>query len=335
MTSNQQSLQDSTCTCGADSLSGKRIDVHHHLSPPAWVEEARARGVLEPLAGTWTVEDSLSDMDEAGIGKAILSITTPGLYFPSIAPEKGRRIARQSNEYGAYLAAQHPSRFGLFATIPLLDEIGSLREIEYALDVLKADGIGLVTSYGTKWLGDPSFFPVMEELNRRGAVVYTHPTVCNCCVNIMPGIPPTMIEFGTDTTRTIASILFDGSAARFPNIRWIFSHAGGSMPFLIERFVRHPILDPRVAPMFPDGVSATLQRFFYDTAQVANPAAMSALTKLVTAENILFGTDFPYRRGIEHVTGLRECGLFDAAQLESIEVRNASRLLGLNRSASA
>ena len=295
-----------------------RIDVHHHLSPPAWLTVARSRGI-DGLASNWTVEKSLADMDRGGIATAILSVTTPGVVFPDLDVAAGRRLARESNEYGAKLVADHRGRFGLFAAIPMYDVEGAQREIAYALDVLKADGIGLLTSYGDKWLGDPVFFPVMEELNRRKAVVYTHPTAANCCANLQPGVQPVMIEFGTDTTRTIASILFTGNARRFRDIRWIFSHAGGTMPFLIERFVRHPLLVPKVAPLFPQGVAAELKRFHYDTAQVANAAAMSALTKVVPTSQIVLGTDYPYRTGLDHVKGLRDCGVFNAAELKAIE----------------
>jgi predicted TIM-barrel fold metal-dependent hydrolase len=301
------------------SPSAGRIDVHHHLSPPTWVKEARARSQIDPLAANWTLQRSLDDMNRAGIAMAVLSVTTPGIVLPNLSVADGRRLARESNEYAAKLALDNPGRFGFFAVLPMLDTEGSLREIAYALDVLKADGIGLLTSYGDKWLGDPMFFPIMEELNRRKAVVYTHPTAANCCSNLQPDVPPVMIEFGTDTTRAIASILFSGNALRFRDIRWIFSHAGGTMPFLIERFVRHPLLVPKAAAMVPNGVAAELQRFYYDTAQVANPAAMTALTKIVPTSRIVFGTDYPYRTSLEHVKGLRECGVFSAAELQMIE----------------
>jgi predicted TIM-barrel fold metal-dependent hydrolase len=225
------------------------------------------------------------------------------------------------------LVGDRRGRFGLFAAIPMYDVEGAQREIAYALDVLKADGIGLLTSYGDKWLGDPVFFPIMEELNRRKAVVYTHPTAANCCGNLQPGVQPVMIEFGTDTTRAIASVLFTGNARRFRDIRWIFSHAGGTMPFLIERFVRNPILVPGSAPLFPEGVAAELRRFYYDTAQVANPAAMSALTKVVPVSQIVLGTDFPYRTGLDQVKGLRDCGVFSEPDLKRIERDTALSLL--------
>ena len=191
----------------------------------------------------WTAEKSLADMDQAGIAVAMLSVTQPGVNFTS--GEAARKLVRECNEYAAKLIADHPGRFGGFAMLPLTDIDGSLKEIAYALDTLKLDGIGLLTNYHDKWLGDPAFLPVMEELNRRKVVVYTHPATADCCVNLVRTEPPGMVEWGTDTTRTIGDIVFSGNAQKFRDIRWIFSHAGGTMPFLIERFVRHPLLDPK------------------------------------------------------------------------------------------
>jgi len=307
------------------SATAGRIDVHHHVSPPSWVSAARGR--IDPLASNWTVQRSLDDMDRAGIASSVVSITTPGVVMSGMQPAAMRQLARECNEFSARLAADHRGRFGFFAALPMLDTEGSLREIAYSLDVLKADGIGLLTSYGDKWLGDPAFFPIMEELNRRKVVVYTHPTAANCCTALQAKVPPVMIEFGTDTTRTIASILFDGNARRFRDIRWIFSHAGGTMPFLVERFVRHPLLVPSSAPLFPDGVAAELKRFYYDTAQAANPAAMSALTKVVPTSQVVFGSDYPYRTSLDHVNGIRTAGVFSPAEIGMIERGTALTLL--------
>jgi 6-methylsalicylate decarboxylase len=302
-----------------------RIDVHHHLSPPSYIAESIAKNFGEPLMRKWRPENSLADMDAAGVVVAMLSITAPGVSYTSGEP--ARKMARECNEYAAKLIADHPGRFGSFAVLPLTDPEGSLKEIEYALDTLKLDGIGLLTSYGDKWLGDPLFLPVMEELNRRKVVVYTHPTAANCCVNLVRTEPPVMIEFGTDTTRTIADIIFSGNAQKFRDIRWIFSHAGGTMPFLIERFIRHPLLEPKAKATVPDGTLAELTRFYYDTAQTANKAAMSGLTAVIPTSQILFGTDYPYRTSIDHVKGLRNSGVFTDAQLMDIERGNALKLL--------
>jgi predicted TIM-barrel fold metal-dependent hydrolase len=309
----------------AETTKPYRIDIHHHLSPPAYIAASNAGNFGEPLMKSWTPEKSLQDMDKAGVAVAMLSVTTPALNLTS--GEAARKLARECNDYAARLISDHPGRFGNFALIPLTDTDGSLQEIAYALDTLKADGIGLMTSYGDKWLGDPSFLPVMEELNRRKALVCTHPTTANCCVNLVRTQQPQMIEWGTDTTRTIADIIFSGNAQKFRDIRWIFSHAGGTMPFLIERFIRNPLLNPNAKATVPDGTLAELKRFYYDTAQTANKGSMAALSAIIPVSQIVFGTDYPYRTSIDHVKGLRDSGVFTDAQLMEIERGNALKLL--------
>lgn len=299
------------------------VDVHHHLAAPLYKEELLRRKLGERPVLEWTPEKSLADMDAAGVATAMLSITIPGVWFGD--DDAAVPFARACNEWNAKLAGDSRGRFGAFASLPLPNIDGSLREIEYALDTLKCDGIGLLTSYGAKWLGDSSFAPVMDELNRRKAVVFVHPIVANCCRNLIAEVPPSIVEYGTDTSRTIASLLFTGTASRCPDIKFIFSHAGGSMPFLIERFVRLPVTNKDAAAKTPEGVMTLLQRFHYDTAQVANPAAMAALTKIAPTTQIVFGTDFPFRTCADHVKGLQE--IFAEADLRKIGSENARAML--------
>jgi predicted TIM-barrel fold metal-dependent hydrolase len=307
-----------------------RIDIHHHIVSPLFVEELRAR--LQPPTLNWTPERSIEDMDRAGVATAITSVTTPGVWIGD--DEQGRRLSRDSNDYAARLAADHPGRFGVFAAVPLPHIEASLREIEYGLDVLKADGVALFTSYRDKWLGDPAFEPVMAELNRRKAVVFTHPEAPLCCRGLIPGVHEAVLEYGFDTTRAIAQILFTGTARRYRDISWIFSHGGGTTPFLAERLVRAPGLNKTLAQYVPDGVMAELQRFHYDVAQIAHPMGLSALTRLVRISQILWGTDFPFRFGWEYLKGLGEFG-FGADDLRKIERENALRLLPRWRDAGA
>jgi predicted TIM-barrel fold metal-dependent hydrolase len=202
---------------------------------------------------------------------------------------------------------------------------GSLAEIAYALDVLKADGVYLWTSYGGKYLGDPVFAPLYEELNRRKAVIFVHPVRAACCANVVPGVPPSAIEYGTDTTRAIARMIFAGTARRYPDMRVVWSHAGGTKPFLIERFLL--ATREQYQKELPDGFVAEAQKFYYDTAQVTHRIPMMGLKALVPLSQIVFGSDFPYRTSAEHVEGLRDCGVFDAAELQAIDWQNAARLL--------
>jgi predicted TIM-barrel fold metal-dependent hydrolase len=203
-----------------------RIDVHHHLSSPEFIAEISGRRTGQVPLMKWTVAQSIDDMNQGGVATAILSISEPSVFFGNF--DAARKLARETNEFGAKVIADHPGRFGMFATVPLPDVDGSLREIEYALDTLKMEGVCMMTDYQGKFLGDPAFKPVMEELNRRKAVVYTHPFRNDCCRNLVPDVFEPLIELGTDTTRTIASLLFSGSAEQFSDIKWIFSHAGGT-----------------------------------------------------------------------------------------------------------
>ena len=301
-----------------------RIDVHHHIAPPTYVTEIAGRKLILPPTRDWTPARSIEDMDKAGVATSITSVTTPGLSFAD--RDLARRLARECNEYATKLAADHPGRFGTFVMLPLPDVDGCLAELAHGLDVLKADGVSLFTSYGNKWLGDASFTPVMDELNRRGAVVYTHPRTADCCRNLIAGVPDPIIEYGTDTTRTIASLVFSGAASKYHNIKFIFSHAGGTLPFLTERFVRLPMLDKSLQARVPEGVLPELQRFYYDTAQAAHPMALASLLKLVSVSQVVFGTDYPFRAGIDHVKGLTEYG-FSESDLRAIGRENALRLL--------
>ena len=312
-----------------------RIDVHHHFVPQVYKDALIACGDQCPAPGyqpplqNWTVERSLDQMDAAGIASAMISVTTPGIHFGDDAAAK--KLARQCNDAGAKMVADRPKRFGLFAALPLPDIAGSLSEIAYALDQLKADGIGLYTNYergGVKFLGDPAFAPILEELNRRKALVFVHPTSCVCCSELQPQIADAIIEYGTDTTRTIASLVFGGSAARYPNIRYIFCHAGGTMPYLIQRFYDFSGRDTgAMKAAMPNGMMHELTRFYYDLAQTAHAGPVGCLRKVVPTTQILFGTDYPYGAGcVDQAKRVAECG-FSAAELAAVDRGNALKLL--------
>ena len=174
--------------CGQPSSVAEkpfRIDVHHHLSSPGFIAEISGRRTGQVPLMKWTVAQSLDDMDQGGVATSILSISEPSVFFGNY--DAARSLARETNDFGAKLIADYPGRFGMFATVPLPDIDGTLREIEYALDTLKMDGICMMTDYQGKFLGDPAFKPVMEELNRRKAIVYTHPFRNDCCRNSTGG----------------------------------------------------------------------------------------------------------------------------------------------------
>jgi predicted TIM-barrel fold metal-dependent hydrolase len=302
-----------------------RIDVHHHLAPPRWIADVvvgRKTG-QRPLAD-WTPQRSIEDMDRGGVATSIVSISEPSVWFGDNAAAGA--LARECNEYGARLVVDHPGRFGQFAILPLPDVDGSLREIEYALDTLKADGICLMTSYQSKYLGDPAFAPVMDELNRRKAVVFTHPVRPECCLNLLPDVAAPVLELAADTTRTVASVLFSGTATRCPDVKFIWSHGGGTIPFLTMRLVSWANARKDLKPRLPDGPVAELKKFYYDTAQAAHPYALSSLLKLVSTSQVVFGTDFPFVSAAATAQGLKEFGL-SGNDLAAIDRGNAAALL--------
>src|SRR3954470_4728682 len=202
------------------------VDTHHHFFPPPYLEPLKAwsdragLAALWPAQQNWTVAKAIEDMDRNIVATAVLSISTPGIWFGEA--EAARRMARICNDYGAEIVRQHPGRFGLFASVPMPDVEGTLREIEYALDVLKADGIGFMTSYGDKWPGDAMFAPVFEELNRRKAIAYFHPLAPNCCGGtLIPTVTGSPIEYVFDTTRAVVSLLAGGTLAKMKDMRFV------------------------------------------------------------------------------------------------------------------
>lgn len=307
------------------------IDTHHHIFPPAFTARNLKRMTDDSptfpgsFYSNWTPRYSLEQMDQNGVATAIGSMTSPGIWFGDNA--EGRKNARDCNEYGAKLVQDFPGRFGMWGAIPLPDTDGSLREIEYIYDTLKLDGIGLLTSYDDgKLLGHPNFAPVLEELNRRKAVIFVHPTV-SCCAMPVRHVNRVAIDFPTDTTRTITDLIYSGSLMRFPNIRWIFSHGGGTVLMLEARLAGGGLTVEERAATIPNGFEHELQKLYYDVASVSLSAvAMAAVFKGIPKEHLLFGSDIPFFTIERIATAVNKFDV-SSGDLRMIQRENAIQLL--------
>jgi predicted TIM-barrel fold metal-dependent hydrolase len=307
------------------------VDVHHHIVPAEYMAALARLGVTGgggmPFP-RWDAAGTLEVLDRQGIAVAVTSISAPGVHFGDDAA--ARELARRCNELSAKLVSEHPARFGAFAVLPLPDVDGALRELEYALDRLGLDGVVVLSSQSDgRYLGDPHFEPLMAELERRGAVVFVHPTVPKTSEALRLDVPGFVAEFTFDTTRAAVNLIWTGAVERYPNIRFILSHAGGTTPFLAQRLNAMSV-SPAFRERAPKGVQHYLQRFFYDTALSAVPNALRSLQELVGPEQILFGSDFPFapepiaRASVE---GLLRYDGFDDAARERIARSNALALL--------
>ena len=309
------------------TLGSGRIDVHHHIIPPDYT--AAMKRIGKNLVGgvtipDWSIQNSLDMMDKNGIAAAITSM--PFVYFGDLPLSAD--FSRRCNDFSARLASDHPKRFGSFAVLPLPDVAASLRELEHAIDKLKFDGIVLPTNVGGYYLGAPKFDELFYELNRRKAVVFIHPIdppgECSPDLNLPTGL----IEFVFDTTRAIANLIYSGTLEACPDIHFIVSHAGGTVPYLAWRIslLQYKYEMKRKAPQ---GVIHYLKRLYYDTALSASPHALRSLRELVDPSHILFGSDYPFAPDpltSISIKGLKDYDGFDEQALKAIDNGNALKL---------
>ena len=274
----------------------RTIDVHHHILPDFfWRETNDAHNPVGGIAPPpWDAGMMVSFMDEAGIDVAVTSISTPGVHVGDAA--RARSLARRCNEVSAQLMQAHPTRLGGFAALPLPDVDGALEELAYALDVLKLDGVVLFSNANGIYLGDARFEPVFTELERRKAVVFVHPTASPDPLAHQLGLPDSLIDFTADTTRAVAQMHYSNRFARTPGVKYIFSHAGGTAPYLAGRW---GIVDEM--NVIPGGeergaIGDTLRRLYWDTALSFRDPILRMLRDVVGLDQVLFGSDFPYLR---------------------------------------
>ncbi|MFG1687959.1 amidohydrolase family protein [Nonomuraea sp. NPDC049269] len=267
-----------------------RIDVHQHLVPEPYARWLQSHGVDAPGGRplpAWSPAEALELMDRQGIATAILSLTTPGAFLGD--GSDAAYVARQANEYAAQLAADRPGRFGFFATLTLPDVKAAVAEAAHALDELSADGVMLLANSHGAYLGDPAFDPLMAALDEHAAVVFVHPA--QLPGPTVEGIPPFAADFLLDTTRAAFTLVKHDVPRRFPNIRFILSHAGGFVPYAAHRLAITVFGD---TGRDPNQVLADLAGFYFDTALSASPAALPSLLAFAKPGHVLYGSDWPF-----------------------------------------
>ncbi|SFO84926.1 amidohydrolase family protein [Amycolatopsis rubida] len=299
------------------------VDVHSHFVTPRYVEAAIAAGHRDPDGmpawPSWNVREHLGLMDRAGIGTALLSVSSPGTHFGDDAA--ARALTREVNEFAAGHVRDHPGRFGHFANLPLPDVDGALAELAYALDTLGSDGVAVETNAHGRYLADPAFEPVWAELDRRRAVVFVHPTSPPAHEAVSLGLPRPLLEFIFDSARAATDLLLTGTAARYPGIAWIFPHGGGALPLLADRL---ELFRTAFGPDAPP-VRERLAEFWFDLAGTPFPRQVPALTAAVGTARLLYGSDSCWTP-VPAV--LRQVASIDAAgpQWRTLTTANARRL---------
>jgi predicted TIM-barrel fold metal-dependent hydrolase len=274
--------------------AARRIDFHFHLIPKFYQDAVYEAGT-GPQIGRypeWSPERALELMDAQGIEIALTSLAQPGVQFGD--PDRSRALARRCNDYAAELSARWPKRFGAFAVVPMWEMRHAIDEVAYALDVLKLQGVCLFASYGERFLGDPHFDALMEELDRRAAVVFVHPALHPSSRNLDLPWPGFMMEYLFDTTRATVNLAFSGTTERFRRIAFVLAHAGGLMPYFAWRLSVSPMIDARLPQVPPEQIIARLGQFWFDTALSPTPQTMACLAGVARPQRIVFGTDWPF-----------------------------------------
>lgn len=329
-----------------DVRSG-RIDVHSHSILPSYRKALESAGLgVNVRLPAWSAEIALGMMDRHGIAVAVTSLSVPGTHLGD--DDGARDLARRCNDEAAELIATH-QRLGAVATLPLPNVPMACEEAIRALDTLRLDGVGLLTGYGGKYLGHPDYDELLATLDQRSAVVTLHPNVHPSTKAITLGVPNFMLEYPFDTTRAAVNLLFSDVLDRFPNIKFILSHGGGTLPFLAwrvaaiaawqmsqppdsEQFLKENFqtaLTRKHARVTPELIQSLLRRFWYDTALAPNRSALGSVLEVADAKQVLFGSDWPYAYETFVADEIRHVTSGETAQddvLAGIERRNALTL---------
>jgi predicted TIM-barrel fold metal-dependent hydrolase len=309
-----------------EAAPGARIDTHHHIIPPDYRNALRKAGIDEAggrAIPDWSPEGSLQSMADLDVGTAIVSVSAPGTTFlPN--PDDAAALARDLNDYGAHLAASRPERFGFFATVPMPHINESVAETVRALDELKADGVVLLANNTGTYLGEDGQDDLFAALDERAAVVFIHPA--DLPGPTVPGVAPFAVDFLLDTTRAAYLLVRNGIRRKYPNIKFILSHAGGFVPYASHRMAVAIMADTGASPA--DSLD-DFSGFYFDTALSSSAAALPTLLAFAKPGHITFGSDWPFApvtAGKLFAAGLDTYAALDGETRDAINRTNALAL---------
>ncbi|KAL1887987.1 hypothetical protein Sste5346_009869 [Sporothrix stenoceras] len=309
-------------------MSANRVDVHHHFVPEFYKDAVITSGG-DPsgwVVPAWDLDIDAGVNKTFQIGTTILSLTAPGACILK-DPHAAADLARKTNELAAKIRDNKPQAYGFFAALPnILDTELALKEIVYSLDVLKADGVTLFTRYGSDnhYLGHPDFKPIWEELNRRSAVVFIHPTH-PVDTSKVSGLPQPVIRYPFETTQTALDMIYNKTVKDNPNCKIILSHAGGTLPYLIGR----PTSIFCKTESEVEEFWGQARDFYYDVAVAGTENVLKILETFAKPGHILYGSDTPYAYDsiIEfHTTRFDKYEFADPTLREAINRGNALKL---------
>jgi predicted TIM-barrel fold metal-dependent hydrolase len=310
-----------------------RVDVHHHILPKEYLDALSGIGVVAGLGMNfpeWKIDKTLDFMDNCGIATAMVSISDPVIYFGDISFT--RDLSRRMNELIAELIQKYPGRFGSFASLPLPDVDAAISELNYAMDILKLDGVGLLSNIDSTYLGDAKFDRLFQELNTRKSIIYIHPSTIPGWNTARLALPPFLVDAPHDTTRAVTNLLYSGTFERYPDITYILAHAGGTVPYLVSRILlgeQYRDFSDFVKQIAPKGMINYLKNLYYDTALSASPHCLRSLQELADNSHILFGSDYcfaPDYIAASGIKGLKEYFGSSSDTLKAIELDNAMKL---------
>ncbi len=332
-----QEASDSKVTDVLPKVSGgRRIDVHQHAILPEYVKALERSGIVESglegyhrKANVFTPTSIVQVASELGMEHVVLiSFSRSGIHHGN--DENARYLTQVTNDAMAKLVSGTNKQFGFYGILPLPDMNGALKQMEYALDTLHADGLAFASNQNGVYIGDTAYEELYSEMNRRSVVAMIHPVRAPYSWRINPGadIP----EFLFDTTRAAITLMYNGVIVRYPNIKWILAHAGGTLPYVSERMAvlrGEGNSGEEFAKRVPGGYTASMKEFYYDVAIAGSEAVIGSLTAIIDPAHIVYGSDWPYVKKeiiAEQVINFTQMPQSSGDRLEAMERKNSLRL---------